>query len=59
MRHILTIALSIFVLSGCMAEWPSNRTGPRFNEGPNLQPFYDSNPGAIAPPPPPPPPPLH
>jgi hypothetical protein len=39
MKLILTIALSAFMLSGCMAEWPSHRTGPRFTSGPGLSPI--------------------
>lgn len=53
MRQILMIAVSALVLSGCMAQWPSNRTGPRFKDAPGLQPFYD---GSLAPPTTPPPP---
>ena len=34
MRLILTIAISALVLSGCVANWPSNRTGPRWTGGP-------------------------
>jgi hypothetical protein len=38
MRLIVTIALSALLLAGCIAQWPSNRTGPRFTGGPNLSP---------------------
>ena len=40
MRRILTIALCALLLSGCVAQWPSNRSGARFTEGPGMQPFY-------------------
>jgi hypothetical protein len=40
MRLILTIALSALVLTGCIANWPSNRTGPRWAGGPDIGPFY-------------------
>jgi hypothetical protein len=34
MKRILVIALSALMLAGCVAEWKSNRTGPRWKEGP-------------------------
>lgn len=39
MKHLLTIALCTVMLCGCVAQWPSNRTGPRFTSGPNLSPI--------------------
>jgi hypothetical protein len=39
MRQILTIALSALLLCGCIAEWKSNRTGPRWNDGPHTTPM--------------------
>jgi len=36
MRLILTIALSTLMLAGCVANWPSHRTGPRFTSGPGF-----------------------
>jgi hypothetical protein len=35
MRLILTITLSALMLSGCMANWPSHRTGPRWQGQPS------------------------
>ena len=40
MRLILTVALCALTLSGCMANWPSHRTGPRWTGGPADAPFY-------------------
>jgi PBP1b-binding outer membrane lipoprotein LpoB len=34
MKHILTIALCALMLSGCMAEWKSPRTGQRWKDTP-------------------------
>jgi hypothetical protein len=34
MRRILAIALCALMLSGCIAEWKSPRTGPRWKDGP-------------------------
>ena len=31
MRMILTAAVSAFLLCGCMVDWPSKTSGPRFN----------------------------
>jgi hypothetical protein len=42
MKRILTIALAALTLSGCMANWKSPRTGPRFSDGPGLGESYDS-----------------
>jgi hypothetical protein len=42
MRSIVTIALSALLLSGCVAHWPSHRTGPRFSSGPNLSPISNA-----------------
>ena len=39
MRLIVTIGLCLLTQSGCIAEWPSHRTGPRFTGGPNLSPI--------------------
>jgi hypothetical protein len=39
MKLIVTAMLSAFLLSGCVAQWPSHRTGPRFSSGPNLSPM--------------------
>jgi Prokaryotic membrane lipoprotein lipid attachment site len=39
MRRIVTIAVSVLLLSGCIAQWPSNRTGPRFTGGPDISPI--------------------
>jgi len=58
MKLILTVVLSTLMLNGCVANWPSHRTGSRWVGGPNLLPFYDQNPGqrpADSSPPPPPP----
>ena len=38
MRLAVTILLTALILSGCVANWPSNRTGPRWTSGPNMQP---------------------
>jgi|GEM_PF-4970245 len=35
MTRLLAIALSTLLLSGCMAEWKSNKTGPRWMDQPN------------------------
>jgi hypothetical protein len=35
MTRLLAIALSALLLSGCIAEWKSDRTGPRWNDQPN------------------------
>jgi PBP1b-binding outer membrane lipoprotein LpoB len=45
MRRFLAIALSALMLSGCMAEWKSNKTGPRWKEQPAATPFNNPNPG--------------
>ena len=50
MKQLLVIALCGLMLAGCVAQWPSNRTGPRFSGGPDLGPYYDSS-RAPAPPP--------
>jgi PBP1b-binding outer membrane lipoprotein LpoB len=34
MRRILTITICALMLSGCMAEWKSPRSGLRFTSGP-------------------------
>ena len=34
MKQVLTIALCALMLSGCVANWSSNRTGPRWRDGP-------------------------
>jgi hypothetical protein len=34
MRLILTIAVAALMLSGCMANWQSNKTGPRWAADP-------------------------
>jgi hypothetical protein len=34
MRRILTIPLCALMLSGCMANWKSPRTGPRWKDTP-------------------------
>lgn len=39
MRLLLTITLCALMLSGCIAEWKSNRTGPRWKDQPASQPF--------------------
>jgi hypothetical protein len=39
MKQILVIALSAVVLSGCIAEWKSNRSGPRWKDQAASQPF--------------------
>jgi PBP1b-binding outer membrane lipoprotein LpoB len=36
MRVILTVAVSALLLSACVAQWPSHRTGPRFNSNPAI-----------------------
>jgi hypothetical protein len=54
MRHFLIIAVSALILSGCIAQWPSNRTGPRFHDDTGLAPYYD---GGLTPPTAPTPPP--
>lgn len=53
MKQLLVIALSALTLAGCIAEWPSNRSGPRFSGGPDIGPYYDvSNaPPSTTPPP--------
>jgi len=69
MRRILAIALCALMLSGCIAEWKSNQTGPRWHDGPGIQPMANSgmyggtppleNSGPVSSPPAPPPPPQH
>jgi len=51
MRLILTVALCALTLSACMANWPSNRTGPRWTSGGANEPFYqgDVNTPAVSP----------
>jgi hypothetical protein len=39
MKLILTIALSALMLSGCVAQWPSDRTGARNHQGPLILPM--------------------
>jgi hypothetical protein len=34
MTRVLTIALCTLMLSGCMANWPSHRTSPRWKDTP-------------------------
>jgi hypothetical protein len=55
MKRILVVALSALMLSGCIAEWKSNRTGPRWKDQPASQPFSanlgDSGPVSNGPPP--------
>jgi hypothetical protein len=46
MRLILTIALSALMLSGCVANWPSNKTGPRWRDGGNVGSAMDSGGGS-------------
>jgi hypothetical protein len=41
MRRILTIAVATLMLTGCMADWKSPRTGSRWTSGPNLAPVSD------------------
>ncbi len=41
MRKALTLLLAALLLSGCVAEWKSNRTGPRWKEGPGTTPPQD------------------
>jgi hypothetical protein len=36
MRRILTIVLSALLLSACMADWKSDRTGPRWSGDTNV-----------------------
>ena len=48
MKHVLTIALSTLLLAGCVAQWPSHRTGPRWTDGPNVQPLHASAPSMPA-----------
>jgi hypothetical protein len=47
MRLALTIALSTLMLSGCMADWPSHKTGPRWKEGPGTTQPPDVQSGSI------------
>jgi hypothetical protein len=35
MKPVLAIAVAALMLSGCVVQWPSHRTGPRFTTGPN------------------------
>jgi len=48
MKRILAIALSTLMLSGCIAEWKSGRTGPRWKDQPAAThpDSPDSGPGA-------------
>jgi hypothetical protein len=42
MRRILTIAFATLMLTGCMADWKSPRTGSRWASGPDLAPTSDN-----------------
>ena len=42
MKHVLTIALAALLLTGCVAQWPSHRTGSRWVGGPDVHPLNAS-----------------
>jgi len=47
MKLILIVALSALMLSSCVANWPSNRTGPRWKDGPGTTPPPDVASGSV------------
>jgi hypothetical protein len=47
MRLTLAVALSALMLCGCVANWHSNRTGPRWTEGPGTTPPPDVASGSL------------
>jgi PBP1b-binding outer membrane lipoprotein LpoB len=44
MKLILTIALSALMLSGCVAQWPSDRKDTRYHQGPLILPMSTPSP---------------
>ena len=48
MKHVLTIALAALLLTACVAQWPSPRSGPRWVGGPDVHPLNASAPSMPA-----------
>jgi hypothetical protein len=44
---LIVVALSALMLSSCVANWPSNRTGPRWKDGPGTTPPPDVASGSV------------
>lgn len=48
MRKAIALFLAALLLSGCVAQWKSNKTGPRWHDGPGTTPPPDVESGTAA-----------
>jgi hypothetical protein len=48
MRKVVSLFLAALLLSGCIAEWKSNRSGHRWHNGPGTTPPPDVGSGSAA-----------
>lgn len=44
MTRFLMVSAAALLLAGCVAQWPSNRIGPRWSGGPNVSPIQGNAP---------------